>query len=360
MKRPGRLLFGVVLAVCGGIALADELLLQALPPPARVNAAQAELGRHLFFEPRLSGDGSRSCASCHVPEKGFADGEPLARGYHGTEYFRNTPGLLSVRLKARLMWDGRRDGRDLAGAVREMALDAQFMNGNARVIAERIRQIPQLAALSRKAFGTQNAGQDTQAFTAIAEFLKTLDHGEAAFDRALRGAAPLPAAAARGMQLFMGKAGCVQCHSGPLFSDGRAHRLGVTDAAQLTSEPLRAVSLLRYYKEQGLPRPEREHGDVGVFAVSKNAADRGRFITPSLRGLDRSGPYLHNGRLARLEDVLDFHARGGGPGSELAPVTLDEGERQALLAFLRALSAPPSPVLPPPAYDYGVLPREGE
>lgn len=360
MRRLGALLAGVVLAASGNAVLADEMLLQALPPPARVNAARAELGRHLFFEPRLSGDGSRSCASCHVPEKGFADGEPLSRGYHGTDYFRNTPGLLSVRLKPRLMWDGRRDGRDLTGAVREMALDAQFMNGNARVITERIRQIPPLAALSRKAFGEQDAGPGEQAFAAIAEFLKTLDHGDAAFDRALRGEAPLPAAAARGMQLFMGKAGCVQCHSGPLFSDGRAHRLGVADAAQLSSEPLRAVSLLRYYKERGLAQPGRERGDVGVFAVSKNAEDRGRFITPSLRGLDQSGPYLHNGRLARLEDVLDFHARGGGPGSELAAVALDDSERQALLTFLRALSGPLPQVTPPPPYDYGILPREEE
>jgi cytochrome c peroxidase len=123
-----------------------------------VNAALAEFGRHLFFETRLSGDGSRSCASCHLPEKGFADGQPLSRGYNGTEHFRNAPGLLSVRLKPRLMWDGR--GSDLAGAVREMVLDAQFMNGETRIIAERIRQIPPLlqplAARFRRQGGARN------------------------------------------------------------------------------------------------------------------------------------------------------------------------------------------------------------
>jgi len=127
--------------------------LQPLPPPAQVNGALAELGRHLYFEPRLSGDGSRSCASCHEPARGWSDGLPLARGYNGTEYFRNAPGLLSVRLKARLNWDGRLDGGDLPTAVRDMVTEAHFMNADARLVQERVRQIPQVMALWRRAFG---------------------------------------------------------------------------------------------------------------------------------------------------------------------------------------------------------------
>ena len=115
MSRLRRILLPVMLAVAAATAGAADMRLQPLPPPAPVNAALAEFGRHLFFETRLSGDGSRSCASCHLPEKGFADGQPLSRGYNGTEHFRNAPGLLSARLKPRLMWDGR--GSDLAGVV---------------------------------------------------------------------------------------------------------------------------------------------------------------------------------------------------------------------------------------------------
>lgn len=339
-------------------AAAGDMRLQPLPPPAQANAALAEFGRHLFFETRLSGDGSRSCASCHLPDKGFADGQPLSRGYNGTEHFRNAPGLLSVRLKPRLMWDGRHAGGDLAGVVREMVLDAQFMNGETRIVAERIRQIPPLFALWRRAFAGQGGGDKAelrgeQAFQAIAEYLKTLDFAETAVDRALRGEAALPPLAEEGQRLFAGKAGCVQCHHGPLFSDGKPHRLGVPEHPAIAREPLRAISLLRHYTERGLPHPMSERGDVGAYAVSKNPAERGSFVTPPLRGLAHTGPYMHNGRLASLEEVVDFHDRGGGPGSVLRPLDLSARERQALVAFLLALSAPLAPVAEPPAYDYG-------
>ncbi len=344
-----------MLLLIGMTAHADaaDMRIEPLPPSARVNAAMAELGRHLFFETRLSGDGSRSCASCHVPSKGFADGQALSRGYNGTEYFRNAPGLLSVRLRPRLMWDGR--GTDLTGAVREMVTDAQFMNGNALIIAERIRQVPPLHALWRHAFGDKNEPRGEQAFQAIAEYLKTLDYSQSPADAALRGERALPPLAGEGLRLFAGKAGCVQCHNGPLLSDGKPHRLGVPDHPALVREPLRTISLLRHHAEQNLPDPMAERGDVGAYAISKMPAERGSFITPALRGLAHTGPYMHTGRFATLEEVVDFHDRGGGPGSELHPLGLSARERQALVAFLHALSGPLQQVTPPPAYDYGMV-----
>ncbi len=358
MKPLLRALGAVLLAGFMAPAFAADLRLK--PPPAAVNAALAEFGRHLFFETRLSGDGSRSCASCHLPEKGFADGQALSRGYNGTEHFRNAPGLLSVRLKPRLMWDGR--GSDLAGAVREMVLDAQFMNGETRIIAERIRQIPQLLSLWRRAFAGQGEKAELrgeQAFEAIAEYLKTLDFGETSVDRALRGEAALEPLAEEGLRLFSGRAGCIQCHHGPLLSDGKPHRLGVPEHPAIAREPLRAISLLRHHAERGLPQPMAERGDVGAYAVSKNPAERGGFVTPPLRGLAHTGPYMHNGRFASLEEAIDFHDRGGGPGSVLRPLDLGARERQALAAFLRALSAPLAPVAEPPAYDYGSVANMG-
>lgn len=344
----------LAMALCAVAAAAADARLEPLPPPARVNAAVAEVGRHLFFETRLSGDGSRSCASCHVPAKGFADGQALSRGYNGTEHFRNAPGLLSVRLKPRLMWDGRRTGGDLTGAVREMVTDAQFMNGNARIIAERIRQIPPLFSLWQRAFGEKTAPGGEQAFAAIAEYLKTLDFDGGPVDGALRGeSAGLPPLAGEGLRLFTGKAGCVQCHNGPLLSDGKPHRLGVPDHPALVREPLRTITLVRHNVEWGLPNPMAERGDVGVYAISKNPVDRGSFITPGLRGLTHTGPYMHNGRFVSLEQVVDFHDRGGGSGSELRPLNLVASERQALVAFLQALSTPLPQVAEPPAYDYG-------
>jgi cytochrome c peroxidase len=342
---------GCVLTGPLSAAATEPPSLQPLPAPALVTPTLVHLGRHLFFEPRLSGDGSRSCASCHIPSRGFANGEPLSRGYNGTEYFRNAPGLLSVRLKPRLMWDGR--AVDLAGVVREMVLDTQFMNGDAGIIAERIRQIPPLFALWRQAFGDRSELRGEQAFLAIAEYLKTLDSGRSAVDAALRGEAGLPLPVEEGMRLFTGKAGCVACHHGPLLSDGKPHRLGVPENPALMRDPLRTISLLRHHAERKLPNPMAERRDVGVYAITRNLAERDSFITPSLRGLGHTAPYMHNGRYASLEEVVDFHDRGGGPGSELQPLSLSMRERQALVAFLRALSMPLGTIVEPPAYDYG-------
>ena len=337
-------------------AVASEARLEPLPAPAPVQAALAELGRHLFFETRLSGDGSRSCASCHLPAKGFSDGQALSRGYNGTEYFRNAPGLLSVRLKSRLMWDGRHTGANLAAAVREMLTDGQFMNGDVRIMEERIRQIPPLLTLWRRAFGEASEPHSEQVFESIAEYLRSLDFAATIVDGELRGeSAALPPIVHEGLQLFIGKAHCVACHNGPLLSDGKPHRLGIADHPALLREPLRTISLLRYYTEMGLTNVMAERGDVGVYAVSKNPADRGRFITPGLRGLVHTGPYMHNGRYDSLEAVVDFYDGGGGAGSELRPLNLSVRERQALVAFLRSLSAPLPRVVEPPAYDYGLI-----
>ncbi len=351
-----KLVFALVFALFPLSGLAQSKL-QALPPPASVKAPLAELGRHLFFEPRLSGDGSRSCASCHLPERGFADGLAQSRGYSGSEYFRNTPSLWSVRLKRRLTWDGRLDAGDLPTAVRDMITEAFFMNADARLIQERVRQIPGLMKLWRQAYGKETEPYGPQIFTAIAEYLKTLDATNTPLDRYWRGEAiELPAPVREGLTLFEGKAGCIRCHSGPLLSDGQAHRLGVPEAPAVTAEPLRSISLLRHHATLGVPNYMQERKDLGAYAVSKEGADRGRFFTPSLRGLGFTAPYMHNGAFARLEEVIDFYDRGGGAGSELRPLGLTAKERAALVAFLEALSAPASPAAAPLPFDYALVP----
>jgi cytochrome c peroxidase len=346
----------LALAACS-IARANPPALEALPPPAQIQPALVELGRHLFFEPRLSGDGSRSCASCHVPELGFADGLALARGYNGTEYFRNAPSLLSVRLKRRLTWDGRLDGGDLATAVRDMVTEAHFMNADARLLQERVRQIPGLMVLWRKALGPSSEPYGPQIFNAIAEYLKTLDAPDTALDRHLRGEpVRLPPMVQEGLALFHGKAACNRCHSGPLGSDGKAHRLGLSEHPAVLAEPQRSISLLRHHATMGVPNYMHERKDLGAYVLSKTELDRGRFHTPSLRMLVHTGPYMHNGLLATLEEVVAFYDAGGGPGGDLAPLHLSARERAALLALLRAWSAPLPLVAAPPAYDYAVLP----
>ncbi len=355
LARCWRVCVAAAIALGAAFTIAAESKLEPLPAPAKVNAALAELGRHLFFEPRLSGDGSRSCASCHAPKRGFADGLALSSGYNGTAYFRNAPGLQSVRLKRRLMWDGRLDGGDLPTAVRDMVTEAHFMNADVRLVQERIQQTPALTSLWRQAFGVGSQPYGAQVFVAIAEYLKTLDAPATQVDRALGAqAVTLPVPVRLGLALFHGKARCAQCHNGPLGSDGRAYRLGVPDSALIAAEPGRMVTLLRHHATMGVPNYMAQRSDVGVYAVSKADADRGRFVTPALRGLAHTGPYLHNGSLATLEQVVAFHDQGGGPGSELPPLGLNADERAALVALLRALSAPLSVASEPPAFDYNV------
>lgn len=335
---------------------AGEPRVEPLPDAATVSAALAELGRHLFFEPRLSGDGSRSCASCHAPDKGYADGRPLSRGYNGTEHFRNAPGLLSVRLRARLMWDGRYGGPQLEQAVREMVTDAQFMNGDPGTIEQRLRQLPKLHMLWQRAYPGEPRASGV--FAAITEYLRTLDFAPSRVDVMLRGEnMRLPPLVEEGMRLFTAKAGCVQCHHGPLLSDGQAHRLGVPDHPAISSEPLRQVSLLRHNANMGLPHPMSERTDSGAYAHSKLFSARGAFITPPLRGLRDTGPYMHNGMLTSLEEVVEFYDRGGGRNSVLRPLGLAAGEKQALVAFLRELSPAREVPSAPEASDYGLVER---
>ncbi len=127
--------------------------LAPLPEGKPVDKNMAELGRYLFFDSRLSGDWNLSCASCHDPAKGWADGEPLSKAYPASEYFRNAPTLINARYRVRFMWDGRLDGADLGTAVRDMVTEAHFMNADGRIVQERLKQVPDYVTLWEKAFG---------------------------------------------------------------------------------------------------------------------------------------------------------------------------------------------------------------
>lgn len=313
-----------------------------------------ELGRHLFFESRLSGDGSRSCASCHAPARGFSEGVALSRGYNHTGHFRNTPGLLGLRLKERLGWDGRYRIDELPKLVEEMLTSPITMNGNPGVIAERVRQVPQLLQRWQRAFGEHTPPSFDGVARAIAAWSAAHDGDDTAVEAALRGdASALPPRAAEGLRLFTGKAGCSHCHSGPALSDGLAHRLGVPDAPQILRDPERTVALLAHHANHGSPDPMSERSDTGVHALTRRASDRGRFFTPGLRGVAQTAPYMHNGTLPDLAAVVAFYDRGGGGGSETKPLGLSAGEREALVAFLEALTPRTAlTVTPPPAFDY--------
>ncbi len=347
------LIAGAVLALLGqGVAAEPLAPLPFLPAP---KAEQVELGRHLFFDPRLSGDASISCATCHDPKKGWGDGKALSTGYPGSEYFRNSQSIVNAAHYRRGFWDGRMDGRDLATLVRDHLTEAHFMQADGRLLIERMRQVPEYEAMFRAAMG----GEPTygRILNALAAFVQTVASRPAPLDRHLRGeAGALSPQAADGLKLFQGKAGCIQCHDGALLSDQKFHALGVPENAAVYAEPLRHITFRRYMKTLGVPDYDNLREDVGLFGVTKDPADRGKFRTASLREVALTAPYMHNGSLPSLEDVVAFYNRGGGAhpnkSSLLKPLGLSDVESRALVDFLRSLGGEPVVVERPAPPEY--------
>ena len=348
--------FGFVLAV--GAARAEPLA--PLPPLPASPPEQVALGRLLFFDTRLSGDASISCASCHDPRKAWGDGKPLSTGYPGAEYFRNAQTLLNAAHYRRSYWDGRMDGRDLPTLVRDHLTEPALMQVDGRLFPERLKQVPEYDAMFRRVFG----GEPTfgRSLNAVAAFVRTLTSRGAPLDRYLEGdTAALSPAARDGLALFQGKAGCLRCHDGPLLSDQKFHALGVQDSAAVFGEPLRHITFRWFMKTLGTPNYTNLREDVGRYAVTKEPPDRGRFRTPSLRDVALTAPYMHNGTLATLEEVVEFYNRGGGihrnKSPLLAPLGLGAAEKKALVEFLEALTGEPVVVDPlaPPEYKLRAL-----
>ncbi len=329
--------------------------LAPLPSLALPKAEQVELGKLLFFDPRLSGDGGVSCDGCHDPATGWGDGKALSTGYPGSEYFRNAQTLLNAAHYKRNYWDGRMAGSDLPTLVRDHLTEAHFMQVDGRLVTERLKQVPEYVELFQKAFGTEpNFGRT---ITAVAAFVRTLTSRNAPIDRYLAGdRAALSDEARRGLELFSGKAGCIQCHGGPLLSDQQFHALGVPENPDVFANPFRHISFRRFFRTLGAPAVEGYREDPGVYGVTKAKADWGKFRTPSLREVSRTAPYMHNGRLATLEEVVEFYGRGGGPHRNksplLRPLGLTVAEQQALVEFLESLTGDPLLIEPPDLPDY--------
>jgi len=349
----GGVLAAAVLVLAAGAALAEPLApLPALKAP---NPDQAELGRWLFFETKLSGDAAISCATCHDPKKGWGDGKALSTGYPGSEYFRNSQSIVNAAYYRRGYWDGRMDGRDLPTLVRDHLTEAHFMQADGRLLIERMRQVPEYEETFTKAMG----GEPTygRILNAITAFIQTIASRNAALDRHLKGGAgALSPAAAEGLGLFQGKAGCIQCHDGALLSDQKFHALGVPENAAVYAQPLRHITFRRFMKTLGVPNYDNLREDVGLYGVTKEPGDRGKFRTPSLREVALTAPYMHNGSLATLDDVMDFYNRGGGvhPNKSplLRPLGLGDGDKRALVEFLKSLTGDPIVVERPTPPEY--------
>lgn len=369
-----------------------SLSLAGLPPlpPDTTNrvadlpAAQA-LGATLFFDHRLSGDGKVSCSTCHKIDRQFQDDLPRAKAA-GTNNRRTMP-LAGVAWSPWFFWDGRRDSlwsqaitplEDKVEHAGNRTAYARFMFDNFHDRYERIfGPFPKLDGLPENAspLGTEAeraawAGMTEEQRHAVDEVFANIGKAIGAFERSLtfpetrfdRFAKALsagiePAAGddltseeKAGLKLFIGEAGCIRCHNGPRFSDGRFHNTGVPPVAGLPEDLGRQTGVVKVAADPfnclGRFRDGPDSACAKLASMTRQGPELARaYKTPSLRGVADRPPYMHAGQIATLEEVIDHDARAPAPvtgHNELDPLQLSQGERAALVSFLKTLSAPPS------------------
>ncbi len=322
-------------------AAADPRPLAPLPDVKMPSRDKVELGKYMFFENRLSGDGDRSCADCHIPEEGWAFPERLSIGYPGTLHYRNAKTVMNSRFSKYFYWDGRLDGgNDLPTQARDSITDSHFMAADGRVMGQRMKQIPEYVKMFQKAYGGEP--HFGLIIKALADFEKTLVSKNVPFDNYLKGDQnALSAQAKRGLELFEGKAGCIQCHDGFMLTDSKPHAIGVPVNPEIF-EVKRYTTLRSQQMFLGTPNYINLRSDPGFFGTEKQDRFFGAFVTPSLREVSKTAPYMHNGMFPTLESVVEFYNKGGGEARNkdalIRPLGLTLAERIALVEFLRSLS----------------------
>lgn len=291
-----------------------------------------ELGKKLFFDRRLSGDGTMSCATCHMPELAFTDGQDISLSYPTTKNWRNSPTLINAAFYKFLFHDGR--VRTLEDQALFPMMSAFEMNKNLDYLEEQIRVVPEYVDSFKKVFGGEVTRE--RIAMAIAAFERTLISLNSPLDRHLSGDRnALSGEAKKGFELFVGKGKCADCHHGANLSDDKFYALHVPENPVLLDDPrvtatMRFVAKVYHYKEY---RNLTE--DPGRYLITKDKKDWKAFRTPTLREISKTAPYMHNGVFKTLDEVIDFFDQGGGKGNRvLKPLGLSSDEKRALKAFL--------------------------
>jgi cytochrome c peroxidase len=294
----------------------------AAPADNRPTPARVELGKMLFFDPRLSRNGNTSCASCHNPALGWSDGLATARGFDGKLLGRASPSIVNAAFNTIHMWDGRE--KTLEDQATGPMKSAPEMNTDFEKFFAWIGNSAGYKAAFARAYPGEPIGAPTLQ-RAIAAFERTVVSRNSPFDRWVAGdTRAMTAQQVRGMVLFndKDKTNCVACHAAPNFTDNGFHNLGLASFG--AGEP-----------------------DLGRFAQKKVAALKGAFKTPSLRDVERTAPYFHDGSATTLMDVVEHYAAGGVSRGNLSPnikpLALTAADKEALVAFMRALSSPAAP-----------------
>jgi cytochrome c peroxidase len=329
-----------------------QLGLPSLAATDELAADRIALGRKLFMDRRLSRNGTMSCGMCHVPEQGFAVNElTTAVGIGGRSLRRNAPTLLNVGYNTSLFHDGR--ARTLEEQAWGPLLAGDEMGNSSRAaVADQVARLPDYAGLFEQAFPGSGPSPETIS-AALAAYQRSLVSAGSRFDRFfLKGEVnALSASERRGYVLFRGVAHCDACHTlesnDTLFTDNQFHNLGVgldkgdRSSAQVSVqlapgvETKVSVAML----DSLFRAPAKDEGRFEVTGVEK---DRFAYRTPTLRNVELTAPYMHDGSLATLRDVVDFYDRGGiqNPGLDdfMMPLFLSERDKEDLVAFMRALT----------------------
>ncbi len=287
-----------------------------------------DLGRMLYFDPRLSESNWISCMTCHHPGLGWSDGLPRPNGHGQKELDRHSPTIINSGYFDAQFWDGR------AKSLEEQALgpiSSQVeMKQDLGELVKELKAIPGYVRMFKQVFPKEGITEINLA-KAIATFERSVVSKNAPYDKYFAGdKTAMSSSALNGMKLFFGKAKCSICHNGPAFTDSRFHNIGV--------------------KQHG---PLKE--DLGRYNVTKEDFDKGAFKTPGLRHITRSTPYMHNGSEATLEEVVEFYDRGGDVEENrspfITPLGLTTQEKKDLVEFMKALEGDPIiislPELPP-------------
>ncbi|MFQ5763786.1 MAG: cytochrome-c peroxidase [Rhodospirillales bacterium] len=334
-----------------------------IPPDNPQTPEKVELGKMLFFDPRLGGDASTSCASCHAQSHGWAFSDDLSRGYPGTMHWRNSQTVVNAAYYGKLFWAGA--AKSLEAQAPSAARGAVAGNGENDMMEARLAFIPEYRKRFKEVFG-DDWPKIANAWKAIAAFERTLVQTDTPFDKYMRGdEGALSAQQKRGLKLFKGKAGCMQCHNGPLLSDQKYHNIGVPPAPRWEEDGLAQITFRYEQLAKGVPEQMYRtiKDDAGLYYRTKEPGDMGKFRTSPLRYINYTAPYMHNGALWDLREVVEFYNAGGGKNEFaetksklIRPLGLADQDIDDLVAFLESLSGPEIKIEPPKLPDYAPLP----
>lgn len=331
--RRGMPVVGMPLALWGMLQVVSAQAPKETPPKPPLGLAEVqwpednpysadkvELGRLLYFDKRVSSDNSVACASCHATEKAFTDGAPFSTGIGGQKGGRSAPTVINRAYSTAQFWDGRAPTLE-AQAIGPIANPIEMTSDKTadeahEATAKRLRAIPGYVTRFEKVFGPGSLNIGTIA-KAIATFERTVLSGNAPYDKYVEGnKTAMSESQVRGMKVFFNKAACDSCHIGFNFTDGSYENIGI-----------------------GMDKPKP---DLGRFEVSKREEDKGAFKTPTLREIEHTGPYMHDGSLKTLEEVVEHYNKGGIKNQwldqRIKPLNLTDQDKKDLVAFLKSLS----------------------